>query len=67
MSATDDTEILPADDSGHAPAPNCRASHGAFPAPVARPERGRPAARTPAQVSPRFLTALLRALSVWPT
>ena len=67
MFTTDDTEIIPADDGGRAPAPNGRASHGAFPAPVARPERGRPAGRTPAGVPPRFLTALLRALSVWPT
>jgi len=67
MSTMDDTEIFPADESGDAPSPNGRAAHGPPTASVLRREKDHPAAATSPSVPPRFLTALLRALSVWPT
>lgn len=66
MSATDDTEIIPAAHGANAPMPNGRAPHGALTAPAARHENGRPVGLTAAAIPPRFLTSLLRALSVWP-
>ncbi len=66
MSATDDTENFPAADVANAPMSNGRAPHGVLTAPAAGHENGRPAGLAAAAIPPRFLTALLRALSVWP-
>jgi hypothetical protein len=60
MPTLDDTEIIPADESGDTPAPSRRA-------PQLWPEKGRPSSGTPAGCLARFLTALLRALAAWPT
>ncbi len=66
MSATDDIEIFPAARVANVPTPNGRAPQGSLTTPAARREHGRPVGRPAAEISPRLLTALLRALSVWP-
>ena len=63
MSTADDTEIFPA----NAPSPNGAAAHGARTATAPRCERIRLASGRFAGRLHRFLTALLLALSVWPT
>jgi hypothetical protein len=64
MSATDDIKILSAGQGCNAPSPNGRAPHGVLTPPATRRENGRPVGHM--ATPPRFLTALLRALSVWP-
>ncbi len=58
MFTTDDTEIIPADESGDTPSPNGRALTA---------EKDCSATGTPPTVPSRFLIALLRALSIWST
>lgn len=66
MSAADDTLILPPHSSGGR-SPNGRTPHGVPTPPLPRRDQVRPAAGPPADAPSRLLTAVLHALSVWPT
>ncbi|HVS38489.1 MAG TPA: hypothetical protein VMS17_23225 [Gemmataceae bacterium] len=61
MSILDDTEIIPTNEGGDAPAPS------RFSRAVPDSRRDHPAAAAPAGLLAGFLAALQRALAVWST